>query len=302
METYVTRVDPAVCTGCGICIPLCPTDALSMEEEVAVRTGDCTLGCGHCSASCPVDAITVPFIDGDALNLQTLSWDRTWEPPGGRDVSDLVRLMSSRWSCRNFKPDAVDRAVLEDLVRIGITAPSGTNSQRWTFTIVPDRASVERVGEVVSDFFRRLNRLAARAPVRLLSRLFDRKDRLGVYYREYYDSVQEALASWDAERRDRLFHGAPAAILVGAAPGASCPSEDALLASQNILLAAHAMGLGTCLIGFVVEAMRADRKIGVALGIPKGEKIYAVIAIGHPAERYRKATGRKKVTPRYFEI
>ena len=301
MESYDTKVDPAACIGCKICIPLCPTDALTMEGEVAVRTGDCTLGCGHCAASCPEDAISVPFIDKDALELQTLTWDTTWEPPGGRDVADLVRLMGSRWSCRNFKSDPVDRAVLEDLVRIGITAPSGTNSQRWTFTIAPDRASVERIGEVVSDFFRRLNSLASKAPVRLAARLFDRKDRLGVYYREYYESVKEALEGWDRERRDRLFHGAPAAILIGAAPGASCPAEDALLASQNILLAAHAMGLGTCLIGFVVEAMRSDRKIGAALGIPKGEKTYAVIAIGHPAERYRKGTGRKKIIPRYFQ-
>jgi len=302
METYDTQVDPKACIGCGICVPLCPVDALSMEGDVAVRTGSCTLGCSHCAASCPEDAITVPFIDGDALDLQTLTWDRTWEAPGRRDVADLVRLMGSRRSCRNFKPDPVDRAVLEDLVRIGIMAPSGTNSQKWTFTIIPDRASVERVGDVVSDFFRRLNRMASRAPVRLLSRLFDRKDRLGVYYREYYESVEEALKGWENERRDRLFHGAPAAILVGAAPGATCPSEDALLASQNILLAAHAMGLGTCLVGFVVEAMRSDRKIAAALGIPKSEKIYAVIAIGHPAERYCNAAGRRKVVPRYFEI
>lgn len=302
METYDTRVDPEACIGCGICVPICPVDALSMDGDVALRSGDCGLGCGHCAASCPEDAITVPFIDPDALDLQTLTWDRTWEAPGRRDVSDLVRLMGSRRSCRSFTAAPVERAVLEDLVRIGITAPSGTNSQRWTFTIVPDRASVERVGEVVSDFFRRLNRLASRGPARLLSRVFDRKDRLGVYYREYYASVKEALEGWERERRDRLFHGATAAILVGAAPGASCPSEDALLASQNILLAAHAMGLGTCLIGFVVEAMRSDRKIARTLGIPPGERTYAVIAIGHPAERYRTAAGRKKVTPRFFEV
>jgi nitroreductase/NAD-dependent dihydropyrimidine dehydrogenase PreA subunit len=302
METYDTRVDPVACIGCGICVTLCPVEALSMDGEVAVRSGDCTLGCSHCAASCPEDAITVPFVDHDALDLQTVTWDRSWEVPGTRDVPDLVRLMASRRSCRSYTADPVERAVLEDLVRIGITAPSGTNSQGWTFTIVPDRASVERVGDVVSDFFRRLNRLASRAPVRLLSRVFDRKDRLGVYYRDYYESVKEALDGWERERRDRLFHGATAAILVGAAPGASCPSEDALLASQNILLAAHAMGLGTCLIGFVVEAMRSDRKIAETLGIPRGEKTYAVIAIGHPAERYRKAAGRKKVTPRYFEV
>ena len=76
MENYETRIDPAACIGCGICIPLCPVDALSMEGELAVRSGDCTLGCGHCAASCPEDAITVPVIDPDALTLRTVSWDR----------------------------------------------------------------------------------------------------------------------------------------------------------------------------------------------------------------------------------
>ncbi|MEZ4578721.1 MAG: nitroreductase family protein [Desulfobacterales bacterium] len=39
-----------------------------------------------------------------------------------------------RRSCRNYKETPVPASVLEDLVRIGITAPSGTNSQMWTFT------------------------------------------------------------------------------------------------------------------------------------------------------------------------
>ena len=50
---------------------------------------------------------------------------------------------------------------------------------------------------------------------------------------------------WDGGRSFRV-------RFVATAPGASSPKEDALLASQNILLAAHAMGLGTCLIGFAV--------------------------------------------------
>ncbi len=100
-------------------------------------------------------------------------------------------------------------------------------------------------------------------------------DALGRYYREHYESVERGLRQWEEERRDRLFHGAPAAILVGSAPGASCPVEDALLAAQNMLLAAHAMGLGTCLVGFVVEAMRRDPAIGRAVGIPSEEKVPA---------------------------
>jgi nitroreductase len=84
-------------------------------------------------------------------------------------------------------------------------------------------------------------------------------------------------------------------------PGGSNPKEDALLATQNILLAAHSMGLGTCLVGFAVEAIRYDQTIKHFLKIPNVEKVYAVIAVGYPDEEYQGLTGRKKVVMRYFE-
>jgi nitroreductase len=79
------------------------------------------------------------------------------------------------------------------------------------------------------------------------------------------------------------------------------PGEDALLATQNILLAAHSMGLGSCLIGYAVAAMKKDPSIQRSIGIPAEEEIHAVIALGYPDEVYQRVAGRKKVTPRYFE-
>ena len=75
--------------------------------------------------------------------------------------------------------------------------------------------------------------------------------------------------------------------------------EDGLLASQNIMLAAHSLGLGTCMIGFAVEAIKRDKNIVKLLDIPDDESIFAFIAVGYPAEQYEKATYRKKIKPRY---
>jgi nitroreductase len=77
--------------------------------------------------------------------------------------------------------------------------------------------------------------------------------------------------------------------------------EDALLATQNILLAAHAMGLGTCLIGFAVAAMERDPAIARFLGIPANEDVHAVIALGHPDETYLRIAGRKPFEMRVFQ-
>jgi len=295
-----TVIDPGLCNGCELCVEVCPSDALSMRDGVAVVTGDTSLGCGHCVAICPTDAVTIGFVDDRALDLATVVL-----PPATRDsppveTGALVRLMRARRSCRHFADDPVDRGVLEDLVKIGTTAPSGTNCQMWTFTVLPTRQAVAALGGAVGDFFRRLNRMSESRVARLYARLF-LKDRLGEYFREYHDKVVDALREFDETGRDRLFHGAPAVIAIGSERGASCPSEDALLASQNILLAAEAMGLGTCLIGFAVEAMRNDPSIKARIGIPAGEPVYAVIAIGHPRYRYPRPAGRRRVEPRWFE-
>jgi hypothetical protein len=59
------------------------------------------------------------------------------------------------------------------------------------------------------------------------------------------------------------------------------------------------MGIGTCLIGFAVEAMRRDRSIQRSLGIPETEDIHAVIALGKPALTYLRPAGRKPARIRY---
>jgi nitroreductase len=143
--------------------------------------------------------------------------------------------------------------------------------------------------------------MAANPLLRLLSRLFS-NDTLGIYYRRYYESIKKGIERREEEGCDLLFHGAPAVIVVGSEEGAICPAEDALLATQNILLGAHAMGLGSCLIGFAVSAMQHDPAIKDILAIPQQEKIYAVIALGHPNEHYQRLTGRRPLEPRFPDM
>jgi nitroreductase/ferredoxin len=295
-----TEIDRDLCTGCGLCVAVCPSQTLSLVDGTAAVTGTHSIGCDHCAAICPECAITVHGLDNDALALATIECGDDVVPYGGFDTAALVKLMRSRRSCRLFSDRPVERDKLEDLVKIGTTAPSGTNSQQWTFTIVSNRSAMLTMGALMAEFFQRINRMAEKSLVRFLSKLF-MHDAMGTYYRNHYESVKEALAQWKEEGRDRLFHGATSALLVGMKPGASCPAEDALMVSQNILLAAHAMGLGSCMIGFAVEALRHDRRIAGRLGIPGDERIYAVIALGYPKGDFARPAGRKKVIPRYYE-
>jgi nitroreductase len=256
--------------------------------------------CGHCRAVCPVDCVQIPGM-ADTLGLAALPEIPEVIPPGAGNTSELIALMRSRRSCRQYQETTIELDLLQDLVKIGTTAPSGTNSQSWNFIILPSRPDVTGFGEMIGNYYRKLNRMAGNPLLRLVVKIFG-GDSLGRYYRNYYHSVQRALNLWDEGRQDLLFHGATAAILVSGRPSASCPVEDSMLATQNILLAAHSAGLGSCLIGFAVEAMRRSPSIRKKLKCDAGEDIHAVIALGYPAVTYLRPACRREVAPRILRL
>ena len=298
-RAVTTRIDPEKCIGCGLCVQVCPSQTISMVAEKAIVTGDNSLSCGHCAAVCPTEAIKVDAIDEAVFNFHSFETENRWLPPGQFPAPELIRLMRSRRSCRNYSDRPVRRELLEDLVKAGISAPSGTNSQKWTFTILENRQSCENLCEQIGSFFQKLNRMAEKRWLRLALKILGKKT-LHNYYRDYYDSVEQGLTEWRQSGRDLLFHGATAGIVVGSRPGASCPAEDALLATGNILLAAHAMGLGTCLVGFAVSAMQQAPALNRFIGMADDEVVYAVIAIGYSTEKYQGMAGRKKPVVRFF--
>ena len=299
-RSVTTVIDKELCIGCGLCVKVCPMDTISMQNGKAVVTGRESLSCGHCAAVCPEGAVRVKAIDKSMLTYNTFKEDERWLKHGDFDTSQLVRLMRSRRSCRNYKEKPVEKIVLEDLVNIGITAPSGTNVQGWTFTILPTRETVLTFANQIALYFRGLNNMAEKGHIRFFMKMLGNKE-LDYYYKNYYERVKETLSEWENSGRDRLFHGATSAIIVGYKPGATCPAEDALLATQNILLGAHSIGLGSCLIGFAVSAIKRDPKIKLTVGIPAGEKVYSVIALGWPDEKYYGLAGRKPAVIRYFD-
>ena len=76
---------------------------------------------------------------------------------------------------------------------------------------------------------------------------------------------------------------APLGIAVVVDPQASThPVEDGAIASQNMLLAAHALGLGACWIGSYNSFY--EEKIKTILSIPKNKRLLSIISIGFPAE------------------
>ncbi|MBS7658822.1 MAG: nitroreductase family protein [Candidatus Bathyarchaeia archaeon] len=61
------------------------------------------------------------------------------------------------------------------------------------------------------------------------------------------------------------------------------PVEDGAAATQNLLLAAHALGLGACWIGSYGSIW--ENKAKEILGIPNNLRLLSIVAIGYPAEK-----------------
>ncbi len=293
------QIDPELCNGCELCLSVCPCETISIINKTAQITGNESLTCGHCISICPVDAISLKNSEFKKIDFDTFTYKNKWIEHGNFEISQLVQLMLSRRSCRNFTNENFDNDILEDLIKIGTTAPSGSNCQDWTFTIIPTKKDVTSLAEKIGKFFKKLNKLSNNTMLRKTMTLFGNK-KLEFYYENYYESVKEAIELYENEGIDKLFHGATAVIMVGGLKESSCPSEDALLATQNILLGAHSMGLGTCLIGFAASAIANNSKLKQDFGIKQNETIYSVIALGYPSEKFRKLTIRKKIIPRYL--
>ncbi|MBE9545013.1 MAG: 4Fe-4S binding protein [Proteobacteria bacterium] len=57
---HLSVIDEEACTGCGICVEWCPTDAIVLNAEgLAQRDEGACLGCGVCSRFCPEEAISL---------------------------------------------------------------------------------------------------------------------------------------------------------------------------------------------------------------------------------------------------
>jgi nitroreductase len=79
----------------------------------------------------------------------------------------------------------------------------------------------------------------------------------------------------------RVFWGAPVVVLICARSGNSEAPYDCCRAGQNLALAAHARGLGTCWIGAALPWLRSV-SVAAELGVPSGFEVAVVMLLGYP--------------------
>ncbi len=60
---WLPLIDPRLCTACGECVAICPTQALALVggQAAVERPGACNY-CAVCEALCPEGAIALPYV------------------------------------------------------------------------------------------------------------------------------------------------------------------------------------------------------------------------------------------------
>jgi NAD-dependent dihydropyrimidine dehydrogenase PreA subunit len=59
-ELNTLQYDPGLCTGCGMCVVVCPHAVFALNDHVALLVSlEACMECGACQGNCPTGAITV---------------------------------------------------------------------------------------------------------------------------------------------------------------------------------------------------------------------------------------------------
>lgn len=190
---------------------------------------------------------------------------------------DLLALLSSRRSVRRFRADLPPRELLERLVEAAVTAPSASNKQPWRFVVVTDRARIEALAAAVRETVARITPHVEPAAVdafRAYGDYFTRFEAAPALLVPLHRSltILSNLVDADLETADRVRIEAMErqSGLIGTS-----------LALENLLLMAHALGLGA---SGMTGPLVADDRLRALLDVPASWNITALVPVGWPAE------------------
>jgi len=153
---------------------------------------------------------------------------------------DVYEAIKGRRSVRAFKSDDVSPEIVEKLIDAARRAPSAGNIQPWEFIIVRESETKRSLAEAASG-------------------------------QSFIEEAPVVIVVCANENRSSQGYGARGKTLY-------C-LQDTAAATQNILLFAYSIGLGTCWVG----AFR-EEEAKKALKIPSGIRPVAIIPVGYPAK------------------
>lgn len=190
--------------------------------------------------------------------------ERRDENEMGAAANALLALMGARRSCRDFSPEPVSREIMEMVIGVGHSAPSGANRKPWRFVAVDDPAIKRAIRQAAE--MEELENYEHRFPPEWLEAL----EPLGTNAQKPFLEIAPWLVvlfriDWEVVggRRVQNYY----------------PAESAGIAAGMFLMACHQVGLAT--LTHTPSPMKFLRDI---LGRPINEKPFLLIPVGYPAK------------------
>jgi nitroreductase len=184
---------------------------------------------------------------------------------------DVLEAIKTRVSIRDYKPDPVPEHLIDEILEAGRRAPSGLNMQPWRFIVIRNPELRAKIGE-----------LAVVAAVALFKPKTAELERRFIAIPE--EKRAEVVRGLTTGARFKFVGEAPVLIAVAAD---TSETEDYDLSTaaaiENMLLAAHGLGLGACWVGLPVSKPEFRDHLAAMLGLPEHIKPRAVISLGYPS-------------------
>ncbi len=184
---------------------------------------------------------------------------------------DFFDAVTTQRAMRRLKPDPIPEAALRQIMDAAICAPSGGNRQGWSFLVIRDAALRARLGELYRECFGELIKLpyyagaAKEPPDSPTGKMLASARHLGEHLGEAPVLILACVA---------VDPGTPPSVTIG---------SSIYPAVQNIMLAARALGIGSCLT--TIHRYR-DAQVKEFLGIPPNVETAALIPLGYPLGKF----------------
>lgn len=216
---------------------------------------------------------------------------------------EFSEFLASRRSVREFLPTPIPQAILDQILKDALTAPSWSNTRPFQIAVaqgdVRERISQEFLSrwKVLSKIMRKglggkLRIIRSRYGLPTSNRsiakpypaqLKPRAERVGKELYEIFGVARGDRDARDAQwAKNYSFFGAPVELFIYIHKSLHIyAASDAGLMMQNLMLSAHAHGLGSCAQGAVAIWDDVVRK---EFNISKDYRLLCGIAIGYPSD------------------
>ena len=195
-------------------------------------------------------------------------------------MPDIFETIMHRRSIRRFEPKQIEEAALQQILQAGLYAPSAGGRQGVIFAVCQDKEVNERLGKIK----RANSNFRMSTATRFVS--------------------HEQPSIVDDARLTNAFYDAPTVITMFAPKNFLFSAEDCATAAENMMLAADALGIGSCYIGqgWTAFADPYGQEILQQWNIPADHYAVMQLLLGYPREGDKHPTAKPRKDGRIIRI